>query len=293
MQPRLERPSTEVIPQTAAVALPKDQDNPEQETPLDQLMEKSGCSVGGSIGDCDKPKDTATREFLVSLLECPCRNKLTVCPVCRVTLCNIRNLAMEKVGSKLIFPCKHALYGCRMCLSYTDKRSHENDCDFRPYFCPYPDEKCVWQGALKDVYKHFVSTHPNVITMEGTDIIFLATNVNQAGALDWTMIQSCHGRHFLLSLEKVLLAEGCQQYFAACRMIGSVRDAAEFDYFISLEANNRTLNWKSKPRSIRQSFVTYTNEDFLVLNKSTVKLFADNNNLALNIIIMKAGEKNP
>lgn len=322
MQQRRQRPPSDPT-QGAAVSLPKDNNNnnsngnPEQDGTLAQ-MEGCGGSCSGTSGngngvggsDCDKPSEIATREFLVSLLECPvcfgymmppimqcsrghlicsqCRNKLNVCPVCRVPMSNIRNLAMEKVGSKLIFPCKHACYGCRARLSYADKKSHEEDCEYRPYFCPYPDEKCVWQGALKDVYKHFVSTHQNVITMEGTDIIFLATNVNQVGALDWTMIQSCHGRHFLLSLEKVQLGEGCQQYFAACRMIGTMRDAADFDYFISLEANNRTLKWKSKPRSIRESFVTYTNADFLVLNKSTVELFSEDGNLALNIIIKKS-----
>lgn len=326
MQSRRQRQTTEAPAQVAAVASPKENNNNNNNVgsgsnnaELAQIESSSSSSCsngndkknnGSGTSDCEKPSETATREFLVSLLECPvcfgymmppimqcsrghlicnqCRNKLNVCPVCRVPLSNIRNLAMEKVGSKLIFPCKHACYGCRARLSYSDKKAHEEDCEYRPYFCPYPDEKCVWQGALKDVYKHFVSTHQNVITMEGTDIIFLATNVNQVGALDWTMIQSCHGRHFLLSLEKVQLGEGCQQYFAACRMIGTMRDAADFDYLISLETNNRTLKWKSKPRSIRESFVTYTNADFLVLNKSTVELFSEDGNLALNIVIKKS-----
>ncbi|XP_016999789.2 probable E3 ubiquitin-protein ligase sinah [Drosophila takahashii] len=255
-------------------------------------------------------RNGALDEFLVSLLECPvcfgymmppimqcsrghllcasCRQKVGLCPVCRVSMTNIRSLSMEKVASKLNFPCKHSDFGCRARLSYAEKSSHEEDCDCRPYFCPYPDDKCVWQGPLKDVYQHLVSSHENVITMAGSDIIFLATNVNLEGALDWTMVQSCHGRHFLLSLEKIHLGEGCQQYFTACRMIGSMKDAAEFVYNISLEANNRTLRWQSKPRSIRESFVSFTNADFLVLNKSTVELFSEDGNLALNVVIKKA-----
>ncbi|XP_017043115.1 probable E3 ubiquitin-protein ligase sinah [Drosophila ficusphila] len=252
----------------------------------------------------------AMDDFLVSLLECPvcfgymmppimqcalghllcssCRRKVTLCPVCRVSLTNIRSLAMEKVASKLVFPCMHSAFGCRARLSYADKQIHEEDCDWRPYFCPYPDDKCIWQGPLKDVYQHLISSHENVITMEGNDIIFLATNVNLEGALDWTMVQSCHGRHFLLSLEKINLGEGCQQYFTACRMIGTMRDAAEFVYNISLEANNRVLRWQSKPRSIRESFVSFTNADFLVLNKTTVELFSEDGNLALNVVIRRA-----
>ncbi|XP_043647089.1 probable E3 ubiquitin-protein ligase sinah [Drosophila teissieri] len=265
-------------------------------------------------GPLDTISSGASDDFLISLLECPvcfgymmppimqcarghlicssCRSKVNLCPVCRVSMTNIRSLAMEKVASKLVFPCKHSHFGCRARLSYAEKSNHEEDCDWRPYFCPYPDDKCSWQGSLKDVYQHLMSSHENVITMEGNDIIFLATNVNLEGALDWTMVQSCHGRHFLLSLEKIHLGEGCQQYFTACRMIGTMRDAAEFVYNISLEAHNRTLRWQSKPRSIRESFASFTNADFLVLNKSTVELFSEDGNLALNVVIKKVPGNN-
>ncbi|XP_017080487.1 probable E3 ubiquitin-protein ligase sinah isoform X2 [Drosophila eugracilis] len=248
-------------------------------------------------------------DFLVSLFECPvcfgyimppvlqcarghllcsfCRQKVTLCPVCRISMTNIRSLAMEKVATKLIFPCKHSQYGCRERVLYGEKLNHEEDCEWRPYNCPYPDDKCKWKGPLKDVYLHLVHAHENVITMEGNDIIFLATNVNLEGALDWTMVQSCHGRHFLLSLEKIYLGEGCQQYFTACRMIGTMKDAAKFMYNISLDANNRTLRWQSKPRSIRESFASFTHADFLVLNKMTVEQFSEDGNLALNVVIKK------
>ncbi|SPP87511.1 probable E3 ubiquitin-protein ligase sinah [Drosophila guanche] len=260
----------------------------------------------------EAPMEGPLVDFYLSLLECPvcfgyimppimqcsrghlicsgCRHKLTLCPVCRVPMSNIRNIAMENVASKLFFPCKHSHCGCKLILTYSEKKRHEDDCEYRPFFCPYPDEKCEWEGPLEDVFGHLIARHENVITMEGHDIIFLATNVDLEGALDWTMVQSCHGRQFLLSLEKIHLGEGCQQFFAACRMIGTMRDAAEFDYSILLESNNRTLRWQSKPRSIRESFVTFTNADFLVLNKSTVELFSEDGNLALNVIITPTDE---
>ncbi|XP_022215527.2 probable E3 ubiquitin-protein ligase sinah [Drosophila obscura] len=294
----------ELVPKPDSVALVQlnrqPNPNPAAGESQEQLQE-------GAVVRAESSLEGPLADYYVSLLECPvcfgyimppimqcsrghlicssCRHKLTLCPVCRVPMSNIRNLAMENVASKLFFPCKHSHYGCKLIMTYSEKKLHEDDCEFRPFFCPYPDDKCVWQGPLKDVFGHLVATHENVITMEGHDIIFLATNVNLEGALDWTMVQSCHGRHFLLSLEKIHLGEGCQQYFAACRMIGTMRDAAEFDYSISLDANNRTLRWQSKPRSIRESFVTFTNADFLVLNKSTVELFSEDGNLALNVII--------
>ncbi|XP_020816378.1 probable E3 ubiquitin-protein ligase sinah [Drosophila serrata] len=245
-------------------------------------------------------------DYLYSLLECPvcfgymmppimqchrghmicqsCRQMVTLCPVCRVNLTTIRNLAMEKVASKLVFPCKYSHLGCRARLAYAEKSSHEERCECSLYKCPYPDEKCVWQGPLDDVFQHLLVSHENIITMEGTDIIFLATNVNLEGALDWTMVQTCFGRHFLLSLEKVTMGDDFQQFIATCRIIGTVREAANFEYYITLETNKRTLRWKSSPKSIRES-ITFVDSDFLVLNKATVQLFAKDGDLALNVVI--------
>ena len=56
-----------------------------------------------------------------------CRPKLTCCPTCRGQLgANIRNLAMEKVASTVLFPCKYSSGGCVITLLHTEKV-------FRPY----------------------------------------------------------------------------------------------------------------------------------------------------------------
>lgn len=44
---------------------------------------------------------------------------------------NIRNLAMEKVASSVLFPCKYATIGCVAVLHHTEKTDHEETCDFR------------------------------------------------------------------------------------------------------------------------------------------------------------------
>ncbi|XP_022257051.1 E3 ubiquitin-protein ligase Siah1-like isoform X1 [Limulus polyphemus] len=90
---------------------------------------------------------------LVSLFECPvcfefvlppilqcqnghlvcstCRQKITCCPTCRAPIGNIRNLAMEKVASTVMFPCKYSASGCNAQLLHTDKQDHEEICEFR------------------------------------------------------------------------------------------------------------------------------------------------------------------
>ena len=61
-----------------------------------------------------------------------CRPKLTCCPTCRGQLGgNIRNLAMEKVASTVMFPCRYQSSGCGLSLLHTEKTDHEETCEFR------------------------------------------------------------------------------------------------------------------------------------------------------------------
>ncbi len=98
-------------------------------------------STGGIAGLATSPNSGSD---LASLFECPvcfdyvlppilqcqaghlvcsnCRPKLTCCPTCRGQLgANIRNLAMEKVASTVLFPCKYSSGGCVITLLHTEK----------------------------------------------------------------------------------------------------------------------------------------------------------------------------
>lgn len=44
---------------------------------------------------------------------------------------NIRNLAMEKVASTVMFPCKYSSSGCLVTLLHSSKTDHEEMCEFR------------------------------------------------------------------------------------------------------------------------------------------------------------------
>ena len=66
-----------------------------------------------------------------------CRPKLTCCPTCRGQLGgNIRNLAMEKVASTVMFPCKYSSGGCGAQLLHTDKVSvkSQDTCNNSPSY---------------------------------------------------------------------------------------------------------------------------------------------------------------
>jgi len=216
-----------------------------------------------------------------------CRPKLTCCPTCRGPLGNnIRNLAMEKVASTVMFPCKYSSGGCMVTLLHTEKIEHEETCEFRPYSCPCPGASCKWQGSLEQVMAHLMQVHKSITTLQGEDIVFLATDINLPGAVDWVMMQSCFGHHFMLVLEKQEKFDGHQQFFAIVQLIGTRKQAENFAYRLELNGHRRRLTWEATPRSIHEGVSSaILNSDCLVFDTSIAQLFADNGNLGINVTI--------
>ncbi|KAK8392291.1 hypothetical protein O3P69_017698 [Scylla paramamosain] len=186
-----------------------------------------------------------------------CRPKLTCCPTCRGPLGNIRNLAMEKVASTVMFPCKYSSSGCSATLLHTDKTEHEDTCEFRPYMCPCPGASCKWQGSLEQVMPHLMSVHKSITTLQGEDIVFLATDINLPGAVDWVMIQSCFSHHFILVLGKQEKFDGHQQFFAIVQLIGFRKQAENFAY------SSFSLH-RAPPSSTREARVRKIPQDLFI-----------------------------
>lgn len=215
-----------------------------------------------------------------------CRPKLSCCPTCRGPLAGIRNLAMEKVANTVSFPCKYASAGCEVNLPHTEKTEHEDFCEFRPYSCPCPGASCKWQGSLDSVMPHLMHAHKSITTLQGEDIVFLATDINLPGAVDWVMMQSCFGHHFMLVLEKQEKIEGLQQFYAIVQLIGTRKQAENFVYRLELNGNRRRLAWEATPRSIHEGIASaILNSDCLVFDTNIAHLFADNGNLGINVTI--------
>ncbi|KAF6767919.1 hypothetical protein AHF37_10226 [Paragonimus kellicotti] len=158
-----------------------------------------------------------------------CRSKLSSCPTCRGNLDNIRNLAMEKLASSVMFPCKYSTSGCPETFHYTSKGDHEAVCEYRPYDCPCPGASCKWLGELEQVMPHLMHHHKSITTLQGEDIVFLATDINLPGAVDWVMMQSCFGHSFMLVLEKQERVPD-QIFFALVQLIGTRKQAEQFVY---------------------------------------------------------------
>ncbi|CAJ0948213.1 unnamed protein product, partial [Mesorhabditis belari] len=184
-----------------------------------------------------------------------------------------------------MFPCKFSNSGCGSTFHRYDKAGHEEACEFRPYSCPCPGAVCRWQGALQEVMPHLIKIHKSFRTLQGEDIVFLATDINLTGAVDWVMMQSCFGYHFLLVLEK---QEKSQQpiFYAVVQLIGAKKEAENFKYRLELSTCHRRLVWEAKPRSIHEGVAhAISQSDCLAFDTQTAQLFAENGNLGINVTI--------
>ncbi|XP_004690122.1 PREDICTED: E3 ubiquitin-protein ligase Siah1-like [Condylura cristata] len=217
-----------------------------------------------------------------------CRPKLTRCPTCRGPLGTIRNLAMEKVANSVLFPCKYNPFGCEYVLPHQERAEHEETCDYRRYPCPCPGSACRWQGRMDTIVAHLVQQHKCITTLQGEDIVFLATDITLPGAIDWVMMQSCFDSHFMLVLEKQEKCHGQQQFFAIVLLIGNRKQAENFIYRLELNASQRRLTWEAKPKSIHEGIETAIRKnDCLVFDSSTAQLFAENGNLGISVTIFR------
>ncbi|OAF67634.1 hypothetical protein A3Q56_04627 [Intoshia linei] len=169
-----------------------------------------------------------------------CREKLDMCPTCRRSFNRfgkIRNLAMEKIAANIQFPCKFSSNGCKLTFPPGQKIAHEDTCQFRTYNCPCPGTSCKWQGSLDNVMTHLSLLHKSITTLSGEDIIFLATDIKLSGAVDWVMMQSCFGSHFMLILEKQHKTDTLHYFYAVVQMIGTPKQAENFTYSGNLTDN--------------------------------------------------------
>ncbi|KRZ43530.1 E3 ubiquitin-protein ligase Siah1 [Trichinella pseudospiralis] len=256
------------------------------------------------------PQNSCTAEVL-SVFECPvcldymlppylqcqsghlvcgnCRPKLTCCPTCRGPVPSVRNLVMEKIANSVLFPCKFSSNGCPAAMLYQEKVEHEEACEFRPYSCPCPGASCKWQGNLDAVMPHLVKIHKSITTLQGIlgeDIVFLATDINLPGSVDWVMMQSCFGYHFMLVLEKQEKCDGHQMFYAVVQLIGSRQHAENFLYRLELSSVRRRLCWEATPRSIHEGVANAISQsDCLAFDTNTAQLFADSGNLGINVTI--------
>ena len=87
----------------------------------------------------DVPKDDPVYQCNNGHILCNfCHQNVTNCPVCRVKLGRLRNLAVEKVLSKYPRPCEFNNDGCNIKLTKEALDAHKDVCEYKPVECIHP-----------------------------------------------------------------------------------------------------------------------------------------------------------
>lgn len=134
---------------------------------------------------------------------------------------------------------------------------------------------------------HLTQQHKSITTLQGEDIVFLATDINLAGAVDWVMMQTCFGHHFMLVLEKQEKSDGAQMFYTIVQLIGTRKQAENFVYRLELNGMKRRLTWEATPRSVHDGVASaVASSDCLVFDANVARLFADaSGNLSINVTV--------
>ena len=210
-----------------------------------------------------------------------CRQKLKTpvkCPECREPLPknNIRCHPMEQIAVNigLWFPCKYGSSGCSVSSILTEKKNHENQCEYRPYKC-WEDNECQWSGDKEQMFQHLIDVHQYVNRdLEKVNLIINLTDFSEISRCQWSESVSLGEHHFVLYLiSDYDVIEDPVTYKLVLLFIGEQRIADQFKYRISMSepSNGPRFVFEYKPHSIREDI-----SQLLDLNNSCGIFFDDN-----------------
>lgn len=199
-----------------------------------------------------------------------------ICPICRSELGDIRCLALEKVAESLELPCRYKNLGCREIFQYFSKPSHEQQCQFRPYNCPYAGSECSITGDIPMLVAHLREDHKvdmhNGCTFNHR---YVKSNPQEVENATWMLtVFNCFGRQFCLHFEAFQLGMA-PVYMAFLRFMGEEYEARKFSYSLEVGGNGRKLTWVGKPRSIRDGHrKVRDSQDGLIIQRSLALYFS-------------------
>jgi len=133
----------------------------------DQLLQFLRCSF------C---KETSTQPVIqcrkghVYCKSCKAANKIIQCNVCKQTLLDAPNPALDSLLSMITLPCKYRNRGCEALLFSPDIEDHDKECKNRPLPCQFQSRGCKAVFSQKDIVWHhrmcqyspaFATSHKN------------------------------------------------------------------------------------------------------------------------------------
>jgi len=87
---------------------------------------------------------------------------MSKCPSCQGAFIKGRNIALEKVASIAMYPCKYREAGCKRALKKDNISYHNVACFYQSRECPFKklsDVNCRWSGTITVIEDHVKSAH--------------------------------------------------------------------------------------------------------------------------------------
>jgi E3 ubiquitin-protein ligase SIAH1 len=247
--------------------------------------------------------DTLARDFdeaLLSDLECPvctdymippitlccnghnvcrkCIHNIECCPVCRGQLSGIRNVTLERIARRQMYPCVNRDKGCSHVLSMDLIADHQAVCRYGPMKCPmnkFSSVKCSWKGLLSEFKTHVTESHEDYYK----DSPYIKShNVGNAEAVRFIMNET------FLCCKRI--KEG--KWFCVVQMVGTREEASKYRSEFALSGANGID--KIVETFVVRSFTEDFSESFqsakcLVLDDKVVRNFVEDGKLNLTVTV--------
>ncbi|KAL1484843.1 hypothetical protein MTO96_049934, partial [Rhipicephalus appendiculatus] len=104
----------------------------------------------------------------------------------------------------------------------------------RPCSCVLGEENCSWTGQPEKLADHILSAHGFIPRLQGESVVVTAPNFDSVQNITWFALQTCHGRDFLVMLNKSGENSSFKHFFGVVVLVGSNEDARRFQYRLKL-----------------------------------------------------------
>lgn len=166
-----------------------------------------------------------------------CRQKYTMCPICKEPFLNIRNIPLETMAMTVkCFECVNKdAANCSEKLTLMEKEQHEKICQNTEHIkCPI--EKCSWKGNLQTLSGHWLSKNMALKPYKADNICH--TIIKRNGYSYYTNMVNAHNVSFFF---KCTLKE--ENFFWAVQYVGDYNRAEDYYYEIEIFKPGK---WKNK-----------------------------------------------
>jgi E3 ubiquitin-protein ligase SIAH1 len=207
--------------------------------------------------------------------------KIQRCPVCRGRLSGIRNITLETIARRQMYPCINRDKGCFQVFSVDLIADHEAVCPYGLMKCPmnkFPSVMCSWKGLISELKKHVTGSHKDYYS-DTPDIRLHSIRIGEAVRFIWNEMFLCYE------------SMKAGKWFCVVQMVGTKEEAANYKSQLTLFGSNGVE--KIVGTFVVRSFLEDFSDSFqsgkcLVLDDTVIGKFIKGVKLNLTVSVSKS-----